>query len=203
MMNKRFASLRQIDQSGFSLLEVMFAMVILAIGLLATLASLGIMIGAAETSQEDMLARQIASEAMESIFNARNTSQLGFSSIANTTASPPGVFLPTAMSPKCAGPDGILGTADDVACLTAAGAVCPFAGVECLTEPGPDGIVGTADDVIVSLENFTRTIAITPLLENGTTVPTLVLVTITVNYTVPNHGGTRTYVLEEEISSYH
>jgi prepilin-type N-terminal cleavage/methylation domain-containing protein len=203
MMNKRIASLRQIDQSGFSLLEVMFAMVILAIGMLATLASLGIMIGAAETSQEDMLARQIASEAMESIFNARNTSQLGFSAIANTTASPPGVFLPTALSPKCAGPDGILGTADDVACLTAAGAVCPFAGVECLTEPGPDGIVGTADDVIVSLENYTRTITITPLLENGTTVPTLVLVTITVNYTVPNHGGTRTYVLEEEISSYH
>ncbi len=203
MINKRIASSRQIDQSGFSLLEVMFAMVILAIGLLATLASLGIMIGAAETSQEDMLARQIASEAMESIFNARNTSQLGFSAIANTTASPPGVFLATAQSPKCAGPDGILGTADDVACLTAAGAVCPFAGVECMTEPGPDGIVGTADDVIVSLENFTRTIAITPLLENGTTVPTLVLVTITVNYTVPNHGGTRTYVLEEEISSYH
>ena len=203
MITKRFASLRQTDQSGFSLLEVMFAMVILAVGMLAVLASLGIAIGANETSQEDMIARQMASEAMESIFNARNTSQLGFSAINNTTAVPPGIFLPNALPPKCAGPDGILGTADDVACLTAAGAVCPNAGIECLTEPGPDGIVGTADDVIVSLENYTRTITITPLLENGTTVPTLVLVTITINYTVPNHGGTKSYVLEEEISSYH
>jgi prepilin-type N-terminal cleavage/methylation domain-containing protein len=203
MMNKRFSSLQKTDQSGFSLLEVMFAMVILAIGMLATLASLGIMIGAGETSQEDMFARQIASEAMESIFNARNTSQLGFSSINNTTASPPGIFIGTAQAPKCAGPDGIIGTADDVACLTASGAVCPYGGVECLTEPGPDGIVGTADDVIITFQNYTRTISITPLLENGTTVPTLVLVTITINYTVPNHGGTKSYVLEEEISSYH
>jgi hypothetical protein len=140
---------------------------------------------------------------MESIFNARNTSQLGFAAINNTTASPPGVFLAGAQSPKCAGPDGILDTADDVACTTAAGVVCPNAGIECLTEPGPDGIMGTADDVVISLENFTRTITITPLLENGTTVPTLVLVTITINYTVPNHAGTKSYVLEEEISSYH
>ena len=181
----------------------MFAMVILAVGMLAVLASLGFAIGANETSQQDMLARQIASEAMESIFNARNTSQLGFSAIANTTSVPPGIFIATASTPKCAGPDGIIGTADDVACTTASGAVCPNGGAECLTEPGPDGIVGTADDVIVSLANFTRTITITPLLEGGTTVPTLVLVTITINYTVPNHGGTKSYVLEEEISSYH
>jgi prepilin-type N-terminal cleavage/methylation domain-containing protein len=200
---KRISSLRKSDQSGFSLLEVMFAMVVLAVGMLAVLASLGIAIGANETSQQDMIARQLASEAMESIFNARNTSQLGFQAINNTTAAPPGVFLPAALQPKCAGPDGILGTADDVACTTAAGAVCPNAGIECLTEPGPDGIVGTADDVIVSLANYTRTITITPLLENGNTVPTLVLVTITINYTVPNHAGAKSYVLEEEISSYH
>jgi prepilin-type N-terminal cleavage/methylation domain-containing protein len=204
MITKRVTSSRQTDQSGFSVLETIFAMAIIAIGMLATLAALGYAIGANETSQEDMLARQLASEAMESIFNARNTSQLGFSAINNTTAVPiPGVFLPNALQPKCAGPDGILGTVDDVACLTAAGAVCPNGGIECLTEPGPDGIVGTADDVIVSLANFTRTITITPLLENGTTVPTLVLVTITINYTVSNHGGTKSYVLEEEISSYH
>jgi prepilin-type N-terminal cleavage/methylation domain-containing protein len=203
MKIKRAASSQKIDQSGFSLIETMFAMVLLAVGMLATLASLGYAIGANQTSQEDMLARQLASEAMESIFNARNTSQLGFAAINNTTASPPGVFLAGPQSPKCAGPDGILDTADDVACTTAAGVVCPNAGIECLTEPGPDGIMGTADDVVISLENFTRTIAITPLLENGTTVPTLVLVTITINYTVPNHGGTKSYVLEEEISSYH
>jgi prepilin-type N-terminal cleavage/methylation domain-containing protein len=203
MIIKRNALSQKIDQSGFSLLETMFAMVLLAVGMLATLASLGYAIGANQTSQEDMLARQLASEAMESIFNARNTSQLGFAAINNTTATPPGVFLPNAQAPKCAGPDGLLDTADDVPCTTAAGVECPNAGIECLTEPGPDGIMGTADDVVISLENFTRTITITPLLEGGTTVPTLVLVTVTINYTVPNHGGTKSYVLEEEISSYH
>jgi len=73
MKIKRAASSRKIDQSGFSLIETMFAMVLLAVGMLATLASLGYAIGANQTSQEDMLARQLASEAMESIFNARNS----------------------------------------------------------------------------------------------------------------------------------
>ncbi len=100
-------------------------------------------------------------------------------------------------------PDGILDTADDTSCLTASGAVCPNGGVECLTEPGPDGILGTADDVIVSLNNYTRTVAITPLLEAGTTDPTLVQVSITINYTVPNSGHTKSYTLVDYISAYH
>jgi prepilin-type N-terminal cleavage/methylation domain-containing protein len=188
---------RDRTQSGFSLIEVMISMVVLTIGLLAVLATLGVTMAATQTSQEDLLARQVASEAMESIFNARNTSQLGFASIANTTAAPPGVFLPGPLPLLCAGPDGILDTADDVQCTTAAGAVCPSGGVQCLTEPGPDGIIGTLDDVIVPLNTYTRTIAINQL------SPTLAQVTITVNYTVANIGHIRTYVLQEEISSYH
>jgi prepilin-type N-terminal cleavage/methylation domain-containing protein len=194
----------QSDESGFSLLEVMISMGILTIGLLAVLATLGFAISATQTSQEDIIARQLASEAMETIFTARNTSQIPFSSIANTTAIPPGIFLPGANAPKCPGPDGILDTIDDVNCLTASGAVCPNGGVECLTEPGPDGIIGTADDTILSLNNYTRTIAITPLNDaNGNAIPTLVQVTITISYTVPNHGGVKTYVLDEYISAYH
>jgi prepilin-type N-terminal cleavage/methylation domain-containing protein len=200
MIIGRSASSRKTGQSGFSLLEVMFAMVVLAIGMLATLASLGITIGANETSQEDMIARQLASEAMESIFNARNTSQLGFSSINNVGVGA-GIFLVTPQSPKCPGPDGILGTADDTGCTAANGTACP---IECLSEPGPDGIMGTADDGILALSNFTRTIAIQQLLDgNNNPIPTLVQVTITINYTVPNHGGTKSYVLDEYISSYH
>ncbi len=195
---------RKSKQSGFSLIEVMISMIILAIGMLSVLAALGIAMGANQTSQEDLIARQLASEAMESIFTARNNSQIPFSSINNTTSVPPGIFLPNNLAPLCAGPDGILDTVDDVACLTAAGAVCPNGGIECLTEPGPDGVLGTADDVVVSLANYTRNITITPLLDgNGNVIPTLVQVTITINYTVPNHGGTKSYVLDEYVSSYH
>ena len=204
MNNNHFASARQPDQSGFSLIEVMISMVILTIGLLAALAALGVTMAANQTSQEDMIARQLASEAMESIFNARNTSQVGFSAIANTTAVPPGIFVSGTVPILCAGPDGIIGTSDDVPCLTASGAVCPNAGVECLTEPGPDGIIGTADDVILSLNNYTRTIAIAPLLDgSGNPIQTLSSVTITINYTVGNQGHLRSYVLNEYISSYH
>jgi prepilin-type N-terminal cleavage/methylation domain-containing protein len=190
-------------QSGFSLIEVMISMAILTTGLMALLAVLGITMAANQTSQQDLIARQVASELMESIYNARNTSQLGFSEIANTTATPPGIFEPNALPLLCAGPDGILDTADDTTCLTAAGNPCPNGGVECLTEPGPDGILGTADDVIISLNNYTRTVAITPVLESGNTVPTLQQITVTIAYTVPNSGHTKTYVLQEYISQYH
>jgi type IV pilus modification protein PilV len=204
VITNHLLSRRRPAQHGFSLIEVMISMVILTIGLLAMLATIGVTMAANVTSQEDLIARQVASEAMESIFNARNTSQLNFAAIANTTAAPPGIFLAGPQALKCAGPDGILDTADDVACLTASGAVCPNAGVQCLSEAGADGILGTADDIVVSLNNMTRTIAITPLLDgSGNPIPTLTSVTITVQYTVPNVGHLRTYVLNEYISSYH
>jgi hypothetical protein len=175
---------------------VLISMFILTVGLLGVLATLEYAMAATQVSQEDMLARQVASEVMESIFNARDTTQLGFSAIANTT-NPPGIFTPGPLPLLCAGPDGIIGTADDAPCLTASGAECPNAGVECLTEPGPDGILGTADDVIISLNNFTRTINIVPYNQ------TLNLVTVTINYTVPTYGHTKVYSFAEYISYYH
>jgi type IV pilus modification protein PilV len=196
----RLNSSQPSDQSGFSLIEVMISMGVLTVGLLAFLSVLCVAVSANQTSQQDMIARQLASEAMESIFNARNTSQIGFSEINNTTATPPGIFLANSQPILCAGADGILDTADDASCTTAAGAPCPNSGVECLTEPGPDGIMGTADDVILSLSNYTRTVLITPLVSGGSTIPTLVQVTITINYNAPQP---RSYVLEEYISEYH
>lgn len=191
-------------QSGFSLLEVMISISILAVGLLGVLGVFGLAIAANQSSQADMIARQLASEAMESIFTARNTSQLSFSQINNVSNG--GIFANGASPLLCAGPTyGIVGVAGDTSsCLTATGAICPNGGVQCLSEPGPDGIVGTADDVILSLSNYTRTITISPLLDtSGNLIQTLVQVTVTITYSVPNSPVAKTYVLEEYISSYH
>ena len=181
----------------------MISVVILTVGLVGVAGIFGLAIAANQSAQQDMLARQLATETMESVFTARNTSQINFSQIQNVSNG--GIFVDNAQSLKCAGPDGIVGTADDTSCLTASGATCPNGGVECLTEPGPDGILGTADDVIVSLNNYTRTILITPLTTGTppTTIPTLVQVTVTITYSVPKSPVLKTYVLEEYISSYH
>jgi prepilin-type N-terminal cleavage/methylation domain-containing protein len=201
---KLYSRMHKRAQSGFSLVEVMISIAILAVGLIGVLGVFGLAIAANQSSQEDMIARQLASEAMESIFTARNTSQLSFSQINNVANG--GIFANGATTLLCAGPTyGIVGVAGDTAsCLTATGAVCPNGGIQCLAEAGPDGIVGTADDVIVSLSNYTRTIAISPLLDtSGNVIQTLVQVTVTITYSVPNSAVPKSYKLEEYISSYH
>ena len=107
---------------------------------------------------------------------------------------------------KCAGPDGILDTADDASCLTASGATCPNGGIECLTEPGPDGVLGTADDVVLSLANYQRQVQILPLYTTGanpTLIQTLAQVSITIQYTPPSQSTPKQYVLNEYVSAYH
>jgi len=196
-------NLRRNNESGFSLVEVMISIVLLSLGLLSVLSVFGVALRATQSSQEDLVGRQLASEAIESVYTARNTSQLAWSAIQNVSNG--GVFVDGAVAITCAGPDGIDGTADDTTCVptTATGAACP-GGVRCLSEPGRDGIVGTPDDVIVSLAGYTRQIQITPMTDvNGNTIPTLNSVTVTINYTTPNSRQPKSYVITEYVSSYH
>jgi prepilin-type N-terminal cleavage/methylation domain-containing protein len=186
-------------QRGFTLLEVMVAIVVMTVGLLALVASFAAAIAATKSSQQQLIARQKALEALESIYTARNSNQVGFSAINNLPA--PGIFSIGPVPLNSAGPDGILGTADDVA--FAANGVCP-AGPECVVLPGPDGILGTADDVPLSLSTFTRQIQINTVFQaDGVTPnPNLRQAVVTVNYTVPGTALQRTYTVSALISSF-
>jgi prepilin-type N-terminal cleavage/methylation domain-containing protein len=201
-MDSKPAAQPPVRQTGFTLIECMISMVILTIGALGLLSVFGVAVKATAASQGDLIARQLASETIESIYTARNTAEISWSQIQNVSNG--GIFIDGPKPVKCAGPDGILDTADDAACLEASGVTCPNGGVKCLTEPGADGLMGTADDVIVSLANYNRQVLIQPLLDvNGNPIQTLNLVTVTIQYTTPNSTVQKTYVINEYVSAYH
>jgi prepilin-type N-terminal cleavage/methylation domain-containing protein len=188
-------------QRGFSLVEVMIAIVVMTIGLLAVVASIATGLASTENAQEDLIARQKAREALESIYTARNSQQIPFGSINNVASG--GIFLSGANPLYCAGPDGLVGTTDDVPCTTASGATCPNAGIECMVLPGPDGRLGTADDVIMSLGNFSRTITIGQvLLADGTVNQNLLSISVAITYQKTGLPP-RTYTVSGLISQFH
>jgi len=184
---------RKQAQGGFSLLEVLFSMVLLAVGLVSLLGVFGLAMAATLTTQQDMIAKQLANQAYESIVTARNTGQINWDQIQNvgsvdcpiTGTATCGIFVTGAQPIYNAGVDGIYGTTDDA-----------VAGAQTLHEPGPDGIFGTADDVYISLAGYQRTIVLT----NVDT--TLRSITITMQYTTTQAGVTKTYVLNSYLSEY-
>lgn len=193
------------SEGGFTLIEVMIAIVVMSVGLLAVIASFATAVAATQSAEEDLIARQKVLEAMESIYTARNSQQIPFASVANVSNG--GIFLNGAQTMKCAGADGLVNTQDDVNCTTVAGAVCPDNGAECMVLPGNDGILGTADDVTMSLGNFTRTIAINPVFyptgpNAGSVNPNMMAIAITVSYTKAGLPA-RSFTANGLISSYH
>jgi prepilin-type N-terminal cleavage/methylation domain-containing protein len=185
-------------ERGFTLIETMFAIVVLSIGILTVVAAFATAIATTHNAQENLIARQKALEAMESIFTARNTQQITFSQINNIGSG--GIFTTGATQLLDAGNDGLVNTADDVP-FPAKG-VCP-AGPECITLPGPDGILGTADDIPMSLANFTRQIQIGPVLEpDGSLNPNLRQITVTVSYMTGGSPTPTSYSVNALISAF-
>jgi prepilin-type N-terminal cleavage/methylation domain-containing protein len=184
---------RKQAQGGFSLLEVMISIVLLTVGLVSLLGVFGLAMAATQTTQQDMIAKQLANEAYESIVTARNTAQINWDQIQNvgstncpiTNAGTCGIFLTGPQPIYNAGADGIYGTADDAT-----------AGAQTLHEPGPDGSFGTADDVFIPLTGYQRTIALADV------DATLRSVTITVQYTATQAALPKSYVLNSYLSEY-
>lgn len=172
------------SSAGFTLIETIVAVMIMAVGILSLAAMLARSLSFMSVSKYDFIAQQKAAEAIESIFTARDTSQLSWTNINN--ASVGGIFL-DGPTPMCdPGPDGIVGTADDN-CLIP----------DAIIMPGPDGKIGTADDIRAGLLNFKRTITITPG-PNG--LSDLRTITVAITYSYANF--TRTYTLSTYISKY-
>lgn len=177
----------------------MIAIAIMSIGIVTLIAAFATAVGATNNAQENLIARQKTLEAMESVYTARNTQQITFAQIANTTGG--GIFTNGATQLLAAGPDGLVNTSDDL--NFPASGVCP-AGPECVVLPGPDGILGTADDKAMSLGNFTRQIQIGSVLESdGVTIdPNLKQLTVTVNYFSGGSTVAHTYSVNALISAF-
>ncbi len=171
-------------QRGFALLETLIAIVVLMIGLLAVLATFALAIGNTTSVQNDSIARQKAAEAMESIFTARQTSQITFAQIQNQGAGA-GIFKVGFTPMTDPGNDGLDGTPDDV----------PAAPIRL---PGKSGVItNTPQDVLIDLGNFTRQIQIANVPGN----PNVRQIIVTVRYPTPQ-GWFRNYQVQALISSY-
>lgn len=189
-------------EAGFSLIEVMISMVILTTGLVSLLGVFGLAMASTQTSQNALIAKQLANESYESIITARNTTQIGWDDIQNqgstycivTGAATCGIFLANMQAIDNAGTDGIYGTSDDAA-----------AGIQTLQDPGTDGVFLTADDLFIPLTGFQRQITISPLYDSDTppnVIPTVRSVTITVQYSNPQLKLPQTYTLNSYISQF-
>jgi type IV pilus modification protein PilV len=177
------------SQAGVTLIEVMISVVVLTAGLVGMLAVVGFAVSVTNSAQQDMVAKQLASETMESIFTARETADLSWAEIQNagTGNTPDGVFVTGFKAIHNAGTDGIYGTADD-----------DDAPERTLTQVGRDGILGTTDDREQPLTSFRRKVEFTAI--TGTTA--LRLVTITIQYNVAPLAVPKSYVVTAYISQF-
>lgn len=123
-------------EEGFSMIEVVIAILILTIGLIGTAAALTFALEFGAISKNVSNGKLVIISSIEEIDSLRNAHRLEFkqienvgnvdnTNVVNTFSGFTTGFQPVSLSP---GPDGVNGTADD------------------LIDPGPDGTFGTGDD---------------------------------------------------------
>jgi hypothetical protein len=122
------------DERGFSLIEAITALSILMVGLLGLAQVFYVGMLHASTSSSNLIAREKAREAIESVHTARDSRTLNWGNIRNVNAptctavpaNPPlpavaltanggGIFLNGEQQKRQAGADGLVNTADDAA----------------------------------------------------------------------------------------
>ena len=160
------------DESGFSLVDVLIAISVLMVGILALLSAMTVAVVGTTQSTQQATAKEYAVSTMESIFSARDINNpiiTSFSVIANNTTTG-GIFL-TGPQPiyNSAGCDGVIGTKDD--------------------SWGPDCTQGTSDD-LSPVPGFTRQITITSVQTN------VIQIVVTITYQANGH------TFSESLTSY-
>jgi prepilin-type N-terminal cleavage/methylation domain-containing protein len=170
--------------AGFTLIEALVATAILTVGMLGLAQAFYLGMQHMSTSSANLVAREKAREAVESVHTARDTRTITWAQIRNVSGG--GVFLDGALPLYAAGADGLINTADDQA-----------AGVETQRDPGPNGILGDADDIFTPLVGFQRQVEIRELAPVNSELRELV---VTISFTVGSNR--RTYTLRTYISSF-
>jgi len=153
------------SDKGFTLVETMMAIIIMGGGLLALATAFAQGMVIMSTSHYHQIAKEKASEAIESVTTSRDTRVIPWAQIRNVSQG--GVFLDGPRPLRIQGLDGLLNTADD-------------GGEETAVLPGPDNLLGTPDDVIVSLDRFSREIEIRDI------SPNLRQIRVTIRYQMGN-----------------
>jgi prepilin-type N-terminal cleavage/methylation domain-containing protein len=164
--------------AGFTLIETLIAMLVLAGGFLALAQAFALGLTSISSGTPHLIAREKAAEAIEGIYAARDSQLLDWDDLQN--ASSGGVFLDDARSLTEAGADSLVNTADD-------------GDIETIAMPGADGELGTEDDEAQPLAQFTREIEITGVSAN------LRRLRVIIRYQA---GGSQEYVLETLISAF-
>jgi type II secretory pathway pseudopilin PulG len=176
------------DEAGVTLVEVIVATFVLGVGLMAAAQTVATGAASILISQEQLIAKQKAREALESVFTARNTQNVLWEDIRNVNDQ--GVFLEGFQDLRESGEDGIANTADD-----------GDAPMETLLFPGPDGLFDTADDRTRSLETFDRSITISDVVDEDNAVdPDIRRIEVLIRYSY--RGLTKTVRLESIISRF-
>jgi prepilin-type N-terminal cleavage/methylation domain-containing protein len=166
-------------EAGFSLIETLIAMAILATGLLSMAGVFILGLNQLSGSSAALVAREKAREAVESVHTARDTRVISWCQIYNVSSAraaacagaPAGVFLDGPQNLNNAGEDGLVNTEDDKA-----------AGIAVSMKPGVDNILGTQDDTRMELTSYSREIEISEIMTNGVANPNLRRLRVRVRY---------------------
>jgi type II secretory pathway pseudopilin PulG len=173
-------------ERGFSLIEVVLAILLMTAGLVALAGALIVGVTLPKRARQQEIAKQLANTVMESIIAAKEALPPGFSTFEQLTYTdtiPSGRFIKDEMLMLEPGPDGVFGTCDDGR-TGAFDPVCP-SNPGTLTmkvdiDPGPDGVYSnTSDNNTTQLLGFTYKVIIQDL------SPSTKLVDVEVYYQTP------------------